>query len=147
MSLQRFMDGVFEGIWDTKDFKTDKFIAWDIGSEIVINRNFFPDDIRIYTEYKTVQMVYSYKTGVCIEWNGNYFFANMIKKYIEEGFQNKPVEIRFFRAGLVYMEFKIDETYSFVVQQIMDYDGKGDLKPIPFDKVFKNVTISSDMEL
>jgi len=45
MSLQRFMDGVFEGIWDTKDFKTDKFIAWDIGSEIVINRNFFHQGI------------------------------------------------------------------------------------------------------
>jgi len=157
-SIKKFMDGVFAGVWEVSDFKIDEFVAWSMGSEIVINRNFYPKELKVLTRFKTVQMVYSYKVDTRIEWNGHYFFANSIKKYVEEGFKNMPFEIRMIKANLIYFEFKIDESYSFLFQEIMSLDEDdniislppeevGDLKILPFDKVFKNITIGNDMEL
>ena len=151
MKLKTFMERMYTGLYDESEIKKDDFVAWNFGAEGIINRKYFPKEnvIKISSDFKMVQMDVSYKIsqGICIEFDEAHFFYYLTRSYIESVYKGAPFEVRVFEIidGLCYLEVKINETYSFVIQEIMDYTGE--LKPIKFDKIFKNISIIDDMQL
>lgn len=143
--------------------ENDHYIAWYCGIDHIVNRDLTPDAVVILKDFKTYtfnpiktkkETVINYKDGVD-------FFYNTIRKFIEIYYEGKPFEMRIIQIpdGYHYLEFKLDDKYSFVYQMIYVFTEEEikELKEyhmtkempdkVDFNTVFKKITMGDDMIL
>jgi len=143
----------------------DHYIVWYCGIDHIVDRNKTPDNVIIHTEFAQYNFDFSYKKSehVVIRFNDEVqFFYYILSDFIEKYYEGKPFEMRVIQIpdGMYYLEFKLDEKYSFVFQQLMiltdeekeevekfTYMKLTEQKEIELDKIFKSINISSDMIL
>jgi len=141
------------------------YIVWFCGIDHIVDRTKTPDGIIIKRNFKLVNFNFDYKQKddvVIFLEKGIRFFYYETKKFIEAYYGNQPFEVRAIAipSGQCYLEFKLDDTYSYVYQQLyeLDEEEKEDAKKIlgaeinepknlSFDEVFIKINITSDMVL
>lgn len=141
------------------------YITWYCGIDHVVDRTKTPEAVIIVEDFSTYTFI-EVKTKrdeeVVIKYKENIaFFYDMLKNFIKIYYEKGSFEMRIIRIpdGFHYLEFKLDDTYSFVFQMVFliddeerkELDEMGFSKDMPrevnFDEVFKKITIGDDMEL
>jgi len=143
----------------------DHYIVWFCGIDHIADREKTPDKLEILTEFKKYRLQTSFDKKIQINFKEDIDFSYYIlKRFIETYYKGDLFEMRVIRIpeGFYYLEFKLDERYSFLYQQIWhltDEDLKdiGDVPlremleeppvKIPFDRVFLSMDMTSDMVL
>jgi hypothetical protein len=145
--------------------ETEHYIVWYCGIDHLVDRDKTPDGVIFHTEFCNYNFNKSYKKSdnVVIKFSNKVrFFYYILRDFIEHYYGDNPFEMRVIQIpeGLYYLEFKLDDKYSYVFQQLWDLteEEKEDVEKftmstiedttdINMDKVFTKMNIADDMKL
>ena len=166
-SIKKFLTkcwGYDESDITEEKIEYDHYITWYCGIDHIVDRDKTPDKVIIIREFSTYTFNDSIKKSedVAIKYNENTrFFYNYLRDFIKNYYEKKPFNMRIIRIqnGFFYLEFLLDEKYSFIFQMIYEVSDdemkklselkmtKEKPKDVKFDDIFKSLNITSDMIL
>ena len=148
-----------------EELLADHYIVWYCGIDHVVDRTKQPEHVIVHDDFilyvfnkeylKTENVVIKYKDDV-------EFSYRILSDFVEKLFKQQPFSMRVIQVpnGFYYLEFKLDDRYSYVYQQIyvlVEEDLKELLASpfvkyenpirIEFNKVFKKLNFANDMAL
>ena len=143
----------------------EHYIVWYCGIDHIVDREKTPIAIVIDKDFclyildkkhkKSANVVINYKDDIS-------FFHNALVDFVEIYYEGQAFEMRVIHIpdGMYYLEFKLDEKYSYVYQQIWNLDDEDidNLKKftlakyeeptkVRFEEIFRKISIGDDMLL